>query len=360
MTQKFEQPGSARKGPVAPPQMVDGEPRYDEDTLRRATALAQRLQSQSRDTYTAGEIERIGSEVGLDDRFIREALARLMRPVTLRETRTADAHTLLTYSRAWWAAGWAFPFAMTFVGGSADAGPGFMFFLGWAVYIAGGILLKGKATAALQKGEEARRQALLPSPVAGNLSRQELLDLFFNLRGQLEGEKQHRAFLSVDVVGSSQLKHAGSELEVEYSFGQFHRWLEEIVRRCGGMVHSSAGDGFMAVFKEDQHAVAAARLLQEGMAGFNAHLNRLSQPFSIRCGLSSGPVAMSETARVGEVHSRIIDRAAILQKSADAGDILVGQEMAGAALAELGGLAVASEPVLGEKVFSWRSGRPAL
>src|SRR5205807_8267276 len=54
-----------------------GEHRYDSATLRKVTALAARLQSAHHETLTAPEIEAIGTEVGLEPAFTRQALAQM-------------------------------------------------------------------------------------------------------------------------------------------------------------------------------------------------------------------------------------------------------------------------------------------
>jgi class 3 adenylate cyclase len=176
----------------------------------------------------------------------------------------------------------------------------------------------------------------------------------------LESQKQHRAFLSVDVVGSSEMKRSAPELAVEHSFGQFRRWVEEMARAHGGEVQSAAGDGMMGLFPTDAGAVRAARQLQEGLPRFNAEQNHLSMPFRVRCGVSAGEVAIEEGVPLGHLQSPVIDRAAALQKRAEPGDILVSAEVTAAALAELGRLEALPEPVVGAPAFSWRTARPPL
>jgi hypothetical protein len=58
---------------------VEGEPRYNAETVRQIAALAARLQSQQQEGVTAQEMEAIGAEVGLESAFIRQALAHLTR-----------------------------------------------------------------------------------------------------------------------------------------------------------------------------------------------------------------------------------------------------------------------------------------
>ncbi len=325
-----------------------GEARYDAGTLQKVTALAQQLQKRHQETLSAQEIEAAGREVGLEPAFVRQALAEVTRQRTAVQAPKialppARPKSLAT---AWWAGAWAIPFSMmvlagSFLGGAIGAA---LFFLGWGLYVGVGIFLSGQAES---------------EPLAsGQLSRSELLDTLFTLQRELEGQKQHRAFLSVDVVGSSEMKRTAPELAVEHSFRRFQGWVEEVVQRNGGEIQAAAGDGLMSVFPEDVRALRAGRDLQEGLGRFNAQENRLPQPFQLRCGISAGPVAIEEGTPLGRLHSPVIDRAAALQKSAPPGDILVGSEMAAAALMELGSAARLPEPVAGEPAFSWRGAGP--
>jgi hypothetical protein len=61
------------------------EPQYDRETLRKVTAKAARLQSEQelrqsgayRETFTAAEMDQVGSEVGLDPALMRQALGHV-------------------------------------------------------------------------------------------------------------------------------------------------------------------------------------------------------------------------------------------------------------------------------------------
>jgi class 3 adenylate cyclase len=325
---------------------IDDEPRYDAGTLRKVTALATRLQSRQQETLTAQEMEAIGREVGLEPGFIRQALGHFTRSKPAR-----GAHALRVRPRqgqavakAWWAAGWTIPIIAAILGGGiiGEVAITFIFVLvGLSVYIATGIILSHGSEEAASHQE---------------LTRTTLLEMLFALQKTLEGQKQHRAFLSVDIVESSEMKRNVPELAVEYSFGQYRRWVEDRARECGGEVQSAAGDGVMCVFPTDLGAIRAARELQEGLARFNGEQNRLATPFRIRCGTSAGEVAIEHGVPLGHLYSAVIDRAAALQKRAAPGDILVSAEMAGAAALELGNLTPLPEPVAGAPAFSWRGG----
>lgn len=339
-------------------QYTQEEPRYDAETLRKVTALAQRLQARKQETVTAREMEEIGAELGLERSVVRQALDQVTATGTaaVRQVKRLNPRQLEALTAAWWAAGWCLPFALSSVLdtiGLANLG-GMGFFLGWGVYIGGGILISAQC----EENKAGKKSGKNPPQVREQeLSRAELLDALFTLQHALEGQKQHRAFLSVDVAGSSAMKRGESDLAVEYSFGQLQAWIGDTVRAYGGELHSAAGDGMMCVFQDDVAALRAARALQEGIEHFNRGRNRLSTPFQLRCGISAGEVAIDPGAGVGSIHSVIIDRAANLQKQAQPGDIVVGSELAVPGLTELGGLAPIPSGNGADPAFSWLAAR---
>jgi class 3 adenylate cyclase len=180
------------------------------------------------------------------------------------------------------------------------------------------------------------RARIFPPPWLKPLDRQQLMAQLFALQQRLDGDRRLRAFLSVDVVNSSAMKRDAPALQVEYSFGALREWIGEIVRGCGGEMQSAAGDGVMCLFSEDAQAARAARQLQSGIDAFNAQRNRLPTPFRIRCGISAGEVAAPAGTPIGHLDSPVIDRAAALQKRAEPGGVVLGEEASAAARAELG------------------------
>jgi class 3 adenylate cyclase len=188
----------------------------------------------------------------------------------------------------------------------------------------------------------------------GDATDEYLLEMLFSLQRMLEGQKQRRVFLSVDVVKSSEMKQVTSELEVEHSFQQFHSWLEGIVSKHGGQIHSVAGDGAMCMFTEDVEAVKAALELQGSIHQFNATRNLLPTPFQIRCGISAGNVPVEEGMLIGQIHSHVLDRAANLQKKAKPGGIVIGGEVSGAALMLLGTFSPLPDYPNSQVAFEWR------
>jgi hypothetical protein len=66
---------------------------------------------------------------------------------------------------------------------------------------------------------------------------------------------------------------------------------------------------------------------------------------------------MEEGTPIGHLQSAVIDHAAALQKGARPGDIVVSENLAGAALIELGALAPVPRGTGEQRAFSWLAGR---
>ena len=356
------------------PESQHAQPRYDALTLHKVTALAERLQASEQESFSAAEMESIASEVGIKPNFIRQALGHLeqVREQSRERRRERHGRRRWRYQRrwryrltkslrdryrltkslrvkiiiSWWAAGWSIiPLSALLFDDIVAISP--------FIWIVGGILLSVFLGGNDEKPEPAQSAVAAPD-TAAPLNRAQMLDALFTLQHQLEGQKQPAAFLSVDVVGSSEMKRNGPALAAEHSFNQYREWVQGIVRQAEGEVQSHAGDGMMCIFPTPEAAVWTARHLQDGIAGFNATQNHLPTPFQIRCGVTAGDVGYEPGTPLGHLQSPVIDQAAELQKSAQPGDIVVSGPVTAAALTELGAVQPLSEPVAGETAFSWR------
>jgi class 3 adenylate cyclase len=381
------------------------EPRYDTATLRQVTALAERLKERRLETITAREMEAVGAEVGLSPAFVQQALEQL------RDQRAAPSNALARAEETErrvelratifclsfpWLLGLLAYLCRHQVGIVALFDPtiwllvtpilGFLApkkrvailsALGLVValaptlgegvpeYTSSNVAIMAAITIPLALGAAKLREWYDPYPSTRRrrlarrpVSRADLLAQLFELQARLEHQKQHRACLSVDVVGSSEMKRSTPELAVEHSFHQFRGWVEEIVLSGGGEVQQAAGDGLLAIFSDDTTALRSARRLQEELAHFNAERNRLPTPFRIRCGVSAGDVAMADGMPLGHVQSPVIDRAAHLQKQGEPNTIMVSSELAGAAMTALGQLTPLPAALDGESAFMWQGREP--
>lgn len=157
--------------------------------------------------------------------------------------------------------------------------------------------------------------------------RQEMLRQLHRLRDRLHSGEQSLTFLSVDIVGSRKLKQlAADPLSVEFTFNEYHHFVERVTQRHGGRVHSTAGDGVISAFETPAQAFAAAKHVQTELFELNTFRNRIGSPIVLRCGVHSGTVVAPDASDLSSLNfADVIDGAAHLQKLAPPGGIVVSE-----------------------------------
>lgn len=189
--------------------------------------------------------------------------------------------------------------------------------------------------------------------------RQELLKQLVDLQDKLRSGEQAMSFLSLDVVGSTRMKESADSLSVEYTFTEYHKWVEWVAKRFGGQVHSTAGDGVTCAFPHPQMAFQAARFMQSGLVELNTFRNKIGVPIQLRAGIHHGTVNNPGGTDITKLNfAHVIDVAAHMQKVAPVGGIVVSEA---AAAGVMGGPAVIGTDMVevsNVKGFVWH-GRPA-
>lgn len=159
--------------------------------------------------------------------------------------------------------------------------------------------------------------------------RQELLRQLVDLQTKLRSGEQMLAFLSADIVGSTQMKEHADPLSVEFTFNEYHKFVEMIARRYGGRVHSTAGDGITCAFDHPQQAFGAGRTIQAGLVELNTFRNKIGVPIRLRVGVHAGSVNTPSRDDITSVNfAHVIDIAAHLQKVCPIGGVAVSEAAA--------------------------------
>lgn len=160
-------------------------------------------------------------------------------------------------------------------------------------------------------------------------ARQELLRQLVDLQDKLRSGEQSMTFLSVDIVGSTRMKESCDPLSIEFTFNEYHQFVEMIVKRYGGRVHSTAGDGMTCAFDHPQQAFGAARTIQTGLVELNTFRNKTGMPIQLRIGIHSGSVNTPDKGDIKSVNfAHVIDIAAHLQKVCPIGGVAVSEAAA--------------------------------
>ncbi len=159
--------------------------------------------------------------------------------------------------------------------------------------------------------------------------RQELLKQLVDIQDKLRSGEQAISFLSVDIVGSTRMKQMADPLSVEFTFTEYHKFVEMIARRYGGRVHSTAGDGITLAFDSPSQAFGAARTIQTGIIELNTFRNKIGVPIVLRCGIHTGKVMAPDATDVTTINfADVIDISAHLQKVCPPGGIAVSDTAA--------------------------------
>lgn len=159
--------------------------------------------------------------------------------------------------------------------------------------------------------------------------RKQLLAQLVEIQEKLRGGEQEVSFLSVDIVGSTKMKELADHLSVEYTFTEYHQFVERVVHRFGGRVHSTAGDGVTAAFETPMQAFGAGRALQAGIIELNTFKNRIGHPIILRCGVHAGRVVAPDKHDITSLNfAQVIDLAAHIQKVCPPGGVAISEAAA--------------------------------
>lgn len=159
--------------------------------------------------------------------------------------------------------------------------------------------------------------------------RHQLLRQLVEIQDKLREGEQSMTFLSLDIVGSTKMKELADPLSVEFTFTEYHNFVEMAARRFGGRIHSTAGDGMICVFSHPQQAFSSARFIQAGLVELNAFRNKIGIPIRLRAGIHTGTVVAPPDQDITKINfAHVIDVAAHLQKTTPPGGIAVSEDAA--------------------------------
>ena len=188
-------------------------------------------------------------------------------------------------------------------------------------------------------------------------ARTELLKKYQEIEKALKAAKRKRCtFLSVDVVGSTQMK-VGKDLDTEVrpTFHAYEEMLRKIFARdqFDAWKQAWTPDGVMICFLDLDLAVGAAQRILQALGTFNEEENKLGVPFRVRAGLNAGEVPIFEDSQLEKIADRVIDVAGHMQKHGTPDTLWVSSEVYDA-LKDKNGFQPVDAVVDGYNVYEWR------
>lgn len=184
-------------------------------------------------------------------------------------------------------------------------------------------------------------------------ARDQLLKRYREIEGALKASKRKRCtFLSIDVVGSTQMKVGERETEIAATFQAYEEMLRKIFEQYGAWKQAWTPDGVMICFLQLDLAVAAAQRVLQSLKKFNEAENKLRMPFSVRCGLNEGEVPIYEDSKLEKVADHAIDVAGHMQKQGSIDTLWLSAE-AYNLVADKSGFRRMDKVVDGYEVYEW-------
>ncbi len=184
-------------------------------------------------------------------------------------------------------------------------------------------------------------------------AREQLLKRYREIEGKLKAAKKKRcSFLSLDIVGSTQMKVGERETEISATFQAYEEMLKKIFKQYGAWKDAWTPDGVMICFLQTDLAVAAGIRVLQRLQRFNEQDNKLRTPFRLRCGVNEGEVQIFEDSKLEKVADHVIDVAGHMQKEGRPNTLWLGEEVYNL-LADKSGFRPVNKQVDDFNVYEW-------
>jgi class 3 adenylate cyclase len=191
------------------------------------------------------------------------------------------------------------------------------------------------------------------SVIAGGIkSRAALLEIMAETKKKLESMQRELAFLSIDVVGSTEMKVGEDKTKIEVDFREYKKFIDEEIAAYGALTAAWTPDGVMICFPTADAAVTAAQNVIAGLHGFNKSVKTIRANFRLRCGVNAGRVYYDRSIPMEQMSDHVIDVAGHMQKYALPNTIALAKP-ALALLTKRDGFKPAGKEVDGFEVYQW-------
>ncbi|HKZ52119.1 MAG TPA: protein kinase, partial [Candidatus Acidoferrales bacterium] len=189
-------------------------------------------------------------------------------------------------------------------------------------------------------------------------AREELLRRYREIEEALKASKRKQCtFLAVDLVESARMKQGHGDTEITLSFRAYEEMVKKVCREYGAWKQAWTPDGVMVCFLQRELAVGAAQRILQNLGSLNASSNKLRTPFSVRCGINEGEVAIYEDTNLERLADFVIDVAGHMQKQGTPNTLWLSAGVH-ERLQDKSGFRPLNKVVDGYKVYAWSPEAP--
>ena len=157
-------------------------------------------------------------------------------------------------------------------------------------------------------------------------SREDLIRLMVETKKKLDSMSREVAFLSMDVVGSTDMKLGEDKAFVEHDFKEYRKLVETAMEQSGALKSAWTPDGVMICFPTVDDAIRVGRQVLVDLERFNREVKSMRMKFRVRAGVNVGNVHFDKATPMEEMSDRVIDVAGHMQKYAAADTIFISSE----------------------------------
>lgn len=193
-----------------------------------------------------------------------------------------------------------------------------------------------------------------PSSPENNATRARLLAVMADVQSRLGEMQRNLGFLSIDVVGSTNMKVGEDKMKIEMDFRNYKKFIDKVISNGGSLTAAWTPDGVMICFPSADAAVATAKSVITGLQRFNKDVKTIRAEFQVRCGVNSGTVYYDPSIPMEEMSDHVIDVAGHMQKYAAHDSVFLSKEVVNL-LAPLPreGFSPANTKVDGFEAYKW-------
>lgn len=197
------------------------------------------------------------------------------------------------------------------------------------------------------------KERLESGTISGKGDRDELIKIFAETKKKLDNMGKDLAFLSIDIMDSTGMKHGEEKATIEHDFKEYKQMADKIISRHKALKSAWTPDGVMICFSSIEDALNAGKEVIRSLDNFNRNVKVIRQNFRVRCGANSGFVYCDESTPMEEMSDRVIDIAGHMQKYAHANSIFVSKSIVGS-LQDRSGFEPAGKVVDGLEAVAWK------
>ena len=192
-----------------------------------------------------------------------------------------------------------------------------------------------------------------PVIAGGVKSRAALLEIMAETKKRLDTMRRDLAFLSIDVVGSTDMKIGEDKMKIELDFREYKKFVDAAIAANGALAAAWTPDGVMICFATPIAAVTAAQNVIVGLRRFNDKVKTIRGNFQVRCGVNAGSVFYDRSIPMEQMSDHVIDVAGHMQKYALPNTIALAKPVMTALGTKREGFDPAGREVDGFEVYQW-------